>query len=385
MKNISNSTAFAILYLCVCVLTDTKPNTEKISGINLKDLYTISKFHSLTAIVCEGLERSELSLSDENREYMIIFRKEKEKAVRKNLLLDTERSNICAYMEQHGIWYMPLKGVVLKDMYPKIGLRQMADNDILFDKTHRQAVKNYFLNRNYEVKAYGIGNHDVYLKNPVYNYEMHVALYEDNNSLNWQYYKDVKDRLVKDADNGFGYHFTDEDFYLYFISHGFKHFDESGNGLRFLLDLYVYLLKKNSEMNFNYINNELKKLGISEFEQNCRELVSEIFRNINDFKYEALKPEQRDLLLYFITSGTYGTVERRVGNGIKKRGKWGYLIFRIFPGADTLAGYHPVFKHKWLIPVGWVYRAFHIIFIHNSNPTRELKTIIKTKRKPLIK
>ncbi len=38
----------------------------------------------------------------------------KKKSIRKNCLLDIERTSILADMEQHGIWYMPLKGSILK-------------------------------------------------------------------------------------------------------------------------------------------------------------------------------------------------------------------------------------------------------------------------------
>lgn len=47
--------------------------------------------------------------------------------------------------EKAGIWYLPLKGVILKEMYPVYGIRQMADNDILFDFTYRKEVKDIFL------------------------------------------------------------------------------------------------------------------------------------------------------------------------------------------------------------------------------------------------
>ena len=54
--------------------------------------------------------------------------------MRKALLFDAERKGILDFMEQRGIWYLPLKGVVLKDYYPAVGMRQMSDNDILYDE-----------------------------------------------------------------------------------------------------------------------------------------------------------------------------------------------------------------------------------------------------------
>lgn len=45
---------------------------------------------------------------------------------------------------------MPLKGVILKELYPKIGMRQMSDNDILFDETYRKDVVRFMKNKGYD-------------------------------------------------------------------------------------------------------------------------------------------------------------------------------------------------------------------------------------------
>ncbi len=37
----------------------------------------------------------------------------------------------------HGIWYMPLKGAILHTLYPVSGMREMADNDVLYDSTRQ--------------------------------------------------------------------------------------------------------------------------------------------------------------------------------------------------------------------------------------------------------
>ena len=54
-------------------------------------------------------------------------------AQRKNILLDVDRKKVLGELEKAGIWYMPMKGAILKDMYPRLGMRQMSDNDILVD------------------------------------------------------------------------------------------------------------------------------------------------------------------------------------------------------------------------------------------------------------
>ncbi len=374
--------AQSMLYLCGCVITETKPKADRLTSIDLKMLYAFSQFQTLSALVCEGLEQAEYKPTEEMLPYMKAFREEKDRSVRKNILLDMERAKILSFMEQNSIWYMPLKGVILKEMYPKMGLRQMADNDILFDEHYRETLRNQFTAQGYRIKTYGIGNHDVYLKDPIYNYEMHVSLYGELTNTNWsKYYKTVKARLVKDKENAYGYHFTNEDFYIYFLSHGFKHFDQSGTGLRFLLDLYIYLKKKQAEMDFDYIEKELRILDLQDFEKNCRELTFEIFSDIHAFSFHKLSHEHQALLTYFLTSGTYGTERQNVQNGVSKKGKFKHLLERIFPGTPLLKIYHPIFRHKFLMPLGWLYRGMILLFDRPKKVFRELKMILRAKKK----
>ncbi len=132
--------ALDLIYLCGCVLTGEPPQSPKRSGADLPTLYALSQLHSLMALVCEGLEGLDLP---ENTEGLSDFRTARNMALRKNLLLDTDRSQLLTFLEREEIWSMPLKGVILKELYPKMGLRQMSDNDTLFDETHRPYVIGY--------------------------------------------------------------------------------------------------------------------------------------------------------------------------------------------------------------------------------------------------
>lgn len=104
--------------------------------MDMEQVYNAAKHHSLTGIAAYSLE----SAGVQNE----LFRTAKAKAARKNILLDFERKKLFSFCEEKGIWYMPLKGCILKDMYPDFSMRQMADNDILFDPEHRAEIKEYF-------------------------------------------------------------------------------------------------------------------------------------------------------------------------------------------------------------------------------------------------
>ena len=46
------------------------------------------------------------------------------------------------------------------------------------------------------------------------------------------YYRNPWERACQDQENPFHFYFSDEDEYLYLITHDFKHYDGSGCGIR---------------------------------------------------------------------------------------------------------------------------------------------------------
>ncbi|MBO5041232.1 MAG: nucleotidyltransferase family protein [Clostridia bacterium] len=380
-ENKKINAACDMLRLCVCALTGRGGETVDRSTMALADVYRMSTFNGLVSLVSEGIEKLGIERTEENAPVLDAFVQARAMAVRKNLLLDTERATILSHLEENGIWYMPLKGVILKDMYPKLGLRQMSDNDILFDGAFREHIRDYFLSLDYSIEHYNEGFHDVYHKKPIFNYEMHVELYGENWVALQDYYKDVKKRLIKDDDNGFGYHFTDEDFYIFLVFHAYKHFALSESiGARHLIDVFVYL-KKKPNLDFEYIENELNKLGVWQFDCDCRELVCEIFDKVETFDIVKLSDGMRKTLEAFMLNMFNISKTVKIDNSIKKKGKFGYVMSRIFPGVKFMGKYKPIFGHWYMLPVGWVYRAFDIMFNRSGKIASEMKIVAKTKQK----
>lgn len=363
-----NKTQYDMVYLAACGVNSVRPEQEYLNGLDIEKLYQLSHGHSLDALVGTVLKQAGVTLPNGWNERI-------SKAIRKVVLFDAERAKLLSSMEQKGIWYLPLKGIVLKDFYPAVGMRQMSDNDILFDYSHCDEVQAYMESQGYEAVSVGVHNHDVYHKEPVYNFELHKALYGEAHQDGWaEYYENVKDRLVVSGGTSFGYRFTDEDFYVYIVSHAYKHYAGSGTGLRTLLDFYVYLSAKEQTLDFAYIEKECKVLGIDTFERQSRELCKKVFAKDaligEDALKQSLSEEEMEMLLYYLTSGAYGTLERGVENRMKqyrtngvKCAKLRYVWDRLFPGYDVYRVYAPSVKCRWLQSVvGWFCRAFCVTF-----------------------
>ena len=354
---------------------------------NRKELFRMSAKHFIDALVGTTLKQAGVALPKYWEERMV-------KAVRKVILFDAERKKLCAWMDSEHIWYLPLKGIILKDYYPSVGMRQMSDNDILFDADAWERVEKHMLSEGYEAESVGKGNHDVYQKAPVYNFEMHRSLYGKGHDERWvEYYSDIKNRLLSDQPEGScGYHMRDEDFYIYITSHAYKHYSGSGTGIRTLLDFYAYLKAKEESLDFDYIRTECKKLGIGDFEQHNRILCRKVFApqqtyNRDSFE-QSLSADELEMLQYYLSSGVYGTLDRMVENRMERqkktdgRGKLSKLTYyrhRVFPGMELYENYPLLVKHRFLIPAYWFYRIVRMLFSkkRRNNMLREVKTVKK--------
>lgn len=330
--------------------------------------YSLAKYHSLKALLYQVLKNTKVSI---NKEYLDKLEQKYLFNMRKSLSFGEERKALYQYLDEQGIYYLPLKGIVIKDYYPDPYAREFADNDILFSHDDYK-IKQFFVNRGYTSEYYRKSNHDVYLKKPLFNFEMHRALFGEtgDNQKIVEYFKDyINKATIKE---GHEKCLSKEDFYIYFTAHSYKHYHASGCGIRTLVDYYVYLKKE--QLDFNYINEELKKLDLLDFSNKISSL------SIKLFDEEPLNKEEEEMLLYIASSGTYGTLENSVKKGVKEKGRLRYFMQRVFPPyrfyktAYPWAYYCPI-----LIPIAWMCRFFRVLFKNPKKAKNELKLISQQK------
>ena len=292
--------------------------------------------------------------------------------------LEADWQLVRAALERAGIWYCPLKGAMVKDLYPALGLRQMADYDVLFDASRADDLCDIMQSLGFTTEHYDLGVHDVYYRDPVSNFEMHRSLFAASSERAYAaHFATVKDRLVKDPDNAHGWHMTLEDCYLYLLSHEHKHFSAGGTGLRSSLDIYVYLRAHASAMDWDQIHATASELGLSNFEAQQRAFAQHLFDD------EPLTVEEERLFEYMASSRTYGTTEHRVENKIAAMGgtpaaKLRYLRDRLFPPLDdAYSAAYPFFgQRKYLLPAFYVYRAGKALAQRGRAIRTELASVI---------
>ena len=357
-----------LIYLLFCGVNGFTPEMMRVQSMDLEKLYRLAASHSVRAAVCIALKSADVEDKPFDQAY--------KKAVRKNIYLDMERKAILSEFEKQGIWYMPLKGAVLKELYPENGMREMADNDILFDADRQEQVMHIMLMYGYMAESVGKSYHDVYHKPPMLNFELHTALFGDTFSDPfYRYYADTKRLLRRDEDSHYGYHFSDEDFYVYMTAHEWKDFNGGGTGVRSLLDCYVYGKVKGDTLDWAYITEQCRQLAIADFEQKRRQLAEKVF---SADTLPDLTEQEQEMLMYYLTAGTYGKWENFVKKKLEDQSKAGFILRQMFPDiAYMRRSVAFVNKYPLLYPAGIVYRWGRSLGTHRKYLKRMVRTVRK--------
>lgn len=395
----NKKTCLDLLYLADQALKETAADHDRIRAMDLNAVYQLARNHSMTAISYMALKHSGIfddtdfmnQLPEKTSRCLKVWREDMAKAVRKAILMDVERGKLYTFMEEQRIWYLPLKGILIKEFYPEVGMRQMSDNDILFDPAYAETIRRYFADRGYGIEEYGVGNHDAYTKPPFYNFEMHRYLFNSKSGEKWQDYYNDMSRMMRPKEEGrMERTLSAEDYYDYTVAHAAKHFEEGGTGLRTLMDFALYQKQLGPNFRRSYVDRELQKLGLADFEHQLVALAEKIFDSEQVVYDITFTEEEQKMLFYVEDSGTYGTKEHSIANELQgnsadgasgRKAKMRYYLKRLFPGVKFMMEFYPICrKCPPLLPFVWLWRLLRGIFARNKKIRSEIRIVEQKER-----
>ena len=148
-----------LIYLVSCAVNETVPDAERVRDMDLAALFAAASGHMLAAAAAAALASA--GVHDAR------FERAATSSLLRNAQMDAEMDTLFRRLEEAGIWYMPLKGVILQDLYPSYGMREMADRDILFDAGRAEDVRAVMEDLGFRTESFGETHHDCYIKEPV--------------------------------------------------------------------------------------------------------------------------------------------------------------------------------------------------------------------------
>ena len=381
-----------VVCLARAALHKTPIQKEELLRMDLCGIQKMAGYHSMDAIVYLSLKEAAEASDGEILEKIDtnVYKKLENayrNSVRRLIAFDCEREQILSFFKEKGAWYLCLKGIVLQEYYPKLGMRQMADNDILFDKKYAAALRSFMQSRGYKTLSYGKGCHDMYGKGDLI-FELHRSLLPEkkSNAGIIAALREILEQTARGA-SSLERRFSKENFYIYFILHTHKHFEIAGCGLRSLMDIYVYTKKHESDLDFAYIDAFFSHIGLSDFEKRLRSLANRLFEKNDesaDAMLSSLSKDERALLLFLSGSGTFGTEQTHMKNDLLRlskneditaRAKFKYLLERVFPPFSYYKAAHPRL-YKWIVPIPflWALRLLGAIS-KRARISRELENL----------
>ena len=258
---IENQTCAYLLVLLRCALTGA-PAPAAPEGLDFDAFFDLARRQQVYNIVfpllaaLPGVPEGEKKRW-ENYTYTELTR---------TITMDHERGQLFARLDEAGIDYMPLKGLLLREYYPKTSMRQMTDNDILYDPVGREQLLRIMRKAGYKMTACG-ENSDDFHKPPYATFEFHRTLFFDEKDF-CPRFDGLWQRATRDPDHPHAFVMDVSDNYLYTVAHMYKHYSTNGCGVRFLADVYLLYTKESARLDRPYIEAEFRKMDILFFLRN---------------------------------------------------------------------------------------------------------------------
>lgn len=341
--------------------------------IDFEDLYGFSQKHGIENIMYVGLRDLEVNVPGET---MLKFEEAYKGAIVLEAMQAIELETISDAFEKAGIDHIPLKGSVVKYLYPDPSYRKSGDIDILVRNVPKEIVNEIMFGFEYQTdedfEHYEV--HYGYEKPPFYEVEIHVQLLKSSNraykfcSNVWEYTK------LKNGSNHC-YEMTNEFLYIHLLAHLCNHLYMGGAGIKILMDFYV--VRNELSLDENTLDKYLKKTKLADINEMVIKLMDKWFGNsyVEDENIELLEK-------VVFENGSFGTKEQkekfRVNDSFA--GRLQVLFRKIFLRKAILIKRYEALQGKnypWIIM--WLYRVYYALRYRRKNIKRRVEETFSDK------
>lgn len=340
---------FALLRAAVCGDEVGEELICACTADTLKQVYLLAQRHDLAHLVGYALSGASLPDCEERRQ----LKQAEALAVFRHTRLDNELKQICAVLERAGVAHLPLKGAVIRELYPAPWMRTSGDIDIMVrEEELEKAVA--ALSDSLSYSTDGEKNyHDVLLIAPSgVHVELHFSIRENEERMDvllrqvWNYALPV---------TGYRYALTNEFLAFHLIAHMAYHFAGGGCGIRPFLD--VFLLKRHTAYDETVLRTYLSRCGLERFYDHVWMLIGVWFENRPPTSIT------ENMEAFVLNGGTYGSQNQRLAVARERKGgKLRYVISRIFMPYGRLKMKYPILERcPLLTPVMQIRRWFGVL------------------------
>lgn len=273
--------------------------------------------------------------------------------------VEFEFNRICKSAEEKGLFILALKGIYTKNLYPEPIYRQLGDIDLLYNSTQHHEIAKMMKSLGFNDTKYTMQHTKWY--NPVsgVTVEMHNSLYNEE-GIDKSFYSDLLNRIVPINKYKNIYRMSDTDNYVYTLIHLYRHYRQRSATMKQVCDLYVMQLYSN--LSYEKIEKEIRLLNAEDFYIRIVKLIDKLY-----ISGEMLTDEE-EYMADVILGKRFYKKESVQGSRFKR------ILKMLFPSPKKIYVYYPyIYKHKWLLPVGYVLRIFRCLKSDNTFVFEKIK------------
>lgn len=337
-----------LIDLCRYTLLGT-PIDDAVRAANseqLEAVFRLGQKHNVAHLAADAMVKNGLAVTPSVRNGALL-------TVHRTAVIESALAEARTVLQAAGIDFLPLKGSVVRALYPEPWMRTSSDIDILVHRDSLPTVERELTAAGYRLTSKG--SHDwVFTNAAKVALEMHYDTVEEGRASGagavlkhiWEY---------AEVHDGHEYRLRDEMLYFYHIAHMAKHFEVGGCGIRPFFDLYY--LEHGITFDAEARAALLRQGELTEFAAAAHRL-SEVW--LGD------APTDADTGLFaefVITGGMFGTVDNRVVMQQRRQGGAdGYVRSRLFLPYDRLVREYPWIQgKKILMPAAQICRIVRML------------------------
>lgn len=335
-------------------------------SVDTVKLYKLSVRNAVQSILYLAVKNGAVTLPDE-------ILKKLEKSYMAGLMREASQQEETDFIKRefsnNGVDFMLLKGSHLKSLYPVPEMRFMVDMDILVREKDIEKCRGIVLSRGFYQKADN-GKDIILIKEPCLTIELHKTLFQEGYFMH-EYFCDVWDKAESNGNNEFK--MTYNDLYVYTLAHLAEHYLEAGSCFRPVMDLYLMENKLYEKLDFEYITEQFKTLGIDGFASKIRRLCRCMFDG------EEYDDDLSIMENYIVLGPPVDNADEASRTAVSQKTKVSRIFSAVFPNLHHMELRFPILKkYPFLLPLYWVIRLFKYAFTKDRDIVRKREGLKNT-------
>lgn len=366
-----NSVKKQVIYCLNSAMRGKKVNLKKETNINWEIFIDELKAHKIESLMYSAMEKETINNIEKN--LLGQWKKDTFQSVVYQLNHIRQVEEILKAFNDNDIDVMVLKGIVIREMYPRPELRTMCDADLLVHKEDLDKVRELLSTIGYiETEISDV--HANFFRGSTH-IEVHWIITKEHyfNEISILEQEIWKNAVIVKIGESKALSMANEDFIMHLCLHMASHLIDRGFGIRQVCDLVLFVEQRGEDTNWEEFLKKVKLCGIETFVKVIFNLSKELFymEIPNELQCEVNKKLINELTNDIFSSGVHGKRDRALlfakelaydGNSKDDSVIYKYIKF-LFPKVNQMSGkYDYAKKNKLLIPIAWLHHLCCGIF-----------------------